>query len=489
MANEPISRRPPTDTIADNDLFLISQRQPNGTYVSKNAPGSLIGKSAYTVWVEYNTTEIQYLTTNTAEYIFQTSNINNIQTFITQNNLTENYNTWVLNKTYNNYQNLYSYIYSNPTYIQQYEEYVVNHNNETVINNMINFIEEINQKTEYITYVDNKNINVTQETYLTEIHGDTVYYSYITTHPGVEIEQYLTSLGLQNDFNLWVTKQLELLDNNKFVEELKGSNGVGSVANKYEDLYISASGVYVPEDPPLPNIATFRFGFLAVPQRLFIKMDQNHQMYAEDETTVVKVIGNFERLSAGGIKTPLENFEMSLSGGRITYNPSFAIDDTLIIDANILVKLEYSQTDMTKENTVSITLVAQKIRSFTSTVSGLKLQGLWKIHDSILGYYKEWYETEPSYIDHFEVAFNSDYNSNNPFGKAYLVSSQYNQQGSILSISNMSNTRRVLTLTPYPGDANPFSKGELLSDPLKLPANVILRQDGSLEMTLTAWED
>lgn len=488
MANEPISKRPQTETIANDDLFLISQKQPNGSYISKNAPGSLIGKSAYTVWVEYNTTEIQYLTTNTAEYIYQTSNITNVQTFITQTNLTENYNTWVLNKTYNNYENLYSYIYSNPTYIQQFEEYNIINNNETIVNNMINFIEEINQKTEYVTYVDNKNINVTEQTFLTEIHGDTVYNSYITTHPGVSTEQFLTNLGLQNDFNEWVIKQLQLLDNNKFIEELKGSNGVGSVANKYEDLYINASGVYIPADPPVSGISAVRFGILAAPQRLYIKMDQNHQMYVEDETTVVKVLGNFVKL-VGTSAIPFENFEMRLSNGKIVYNPTLNPEDTLLINANEVIKLEYSQSDMTKENTVSITLVAQKIRSFTSSVNGLKIQGLWKIHDSILGYYKEWNETEPSFIDNFEVAFNKDFNSNNPFGTSYAVSSQYSDQGTVLSINNMSNVRRILTLIPYPGDANPFTKGELLSDPNRLPANVVQKQDGSIEMTLTAWED
>lgn len=55
MTNEPISKKPRADTVADDDLLLISQKQKDGSYLSKSVEASKLKSSNDTVEPAYIT--------------------------------------------------------------------------------------------------------------------------------------------------------------------------------------------------------------------------------------------------------------------------------------------------------------------------------------------------------------------------------------------------------------------------------------------------
>ncbi|WP_336939385.1 hypothetical protein [Acinetobacter modestus] len=500
MANEAISQRPRIVNVNGEDLLPVSQKQFNGKFKTCAIPASeIMGKSAYYTWIEQNTTIEQYFNNTTIQNIIDQSTINNIQQIIEVTNLTNEYNTWVTNNTYNSYQNLSNYIFNNE-YNTEYKTYVTNNNTNNIINNMVNFIEYKNITNDYRTYVNNLGTDTSLSKFISTLNSLELYYGYLKTHPSTPIDQFLAFLNLQEQYNEWVQQKLLTLTEDDFIKDLKGFDGTGSVLNKFTEIWLCASGIYIAPQPVTPTPENpnpqqlempKEFGLIVIPERTFIKFDRIHRMKASNPDTVVLMKGKFKLKKENGQTTNLTEIELALVDDEIEYTPSFELTDLITIEAGTVISFEFAN-EPNHLDSVGVTFLARKVRSYSSSVNGLMLSGLWSAHDSVLGecqifdsQLRGYRKLETSYIESF---FKNNAKTT-PFNKVYAATVQRGENAiSIVNINNTSRIRRILTLKPE-SFANNQGKGTLLSDRSKLPVNVDVLPDGSIQMILEGWED
>lgn len=497
MANESISQRPRAASVSKEDLLLISQKQTTGKYVTKSAKAeSMMGKSAYITWVEQKTTINQFLEEVTAIYLQEHSNITNVSNFITVTNSQAHYNNWVTNNTTHHYGNITNYINNTSNLVEQYNTYISNNPITNITNNvqhMYSFLTSINHLNNYHQYIASLNIDTSQNTYLNYVSGDTIYNNYIQ---GTEIDLtgFIELFNLQDAYNQWVEDRLEDLDEREFIASLKGYDGTGSVLNKYTEVWVCASGAYIekPSDPngePVdPDEIQLRkqFGLITFPEPTFIRMDRTHQIYSSNPDTVVSLTGMFKVLKANGSIEIISELLISRENNKAKFEPALNLDDTILIETGTTVNMSFKNTPNNLD-TVSISLIARKVRSYSSSVNGLRIKGLWGINDSIFGDAVT-NSGGMEYAEQIEHLFSNIFNRNNPFFEAYSVVRQSSGFESIISINNISTVRRILTLVPFQGSIY-RPRGELVSDPLKLPANVNVLNNGNIEIILDGWED
>lgn len=238
MVNQTVSQRPKILTIKEEDLLLVSQKQPNNSYLTCSMEAKeIMGSSAYTIWLEEQTTLENYYLNNTSYEIYRITQLSE-QNFITKYNLQNEYNNYVENKTYNNYEylteyinqtnntvnlntyitnktietsHLISFLQSNQNYINNYKNYIVD-NFYNDIDALKAYLEYSNNLEAFKVYLENELINsYNLNTYLDFLSNsyDSLFTTYLINTYGNNIqiiENFITEKNLTYEYNNYVSQ-------------------------------------------------------------------------------------------------------------------------------------------------------------------------------------------------------------------------------------------------------------------------------------------
>lgn len=472
-------------------------------------------RSSYNAYVLTNSTVQDYI-----NFIDSTNNNVNYITYAVNNSTAQNYADFIENVIdYNqyitwlktsplifNYRDLNEFVTLN-NYTNQYNQFISNLNNTQVLKTdqtsvLYNFIKHINEVNEYKAFVNQKNITATIQEFLQQLKGDEFYESYLKDNT-VSLKQFTELLNLQEGYQNWVQEQLLLLKEDQFLQDLKGASGTGSVLNKYTEIWLSVSGMYIkpqtnPNNPPDPSQEKpLKFGMLVVPERTFIKFDRIHRMFSSQDNISISMKGLFKKLLPNGQFEEFSEFLISSTGTVASFEPKMYPEDVIILEAGSVVEFSFlEQPEPQDMTTVTLTIMARKVRSYSSSINALRLEGLWGFKDSILG--DAFVKTDSGqivkgYWNDFSLLFGDwDFyhatKNTRDFKKVYACTTQYADVGCIASFNNTSTVRRILTLTPY--QSLDFSmQGRFTGDKNKLPVNCVIKENGEIEIILEGWED
>jgi hypothetical protein len=206
----------------------------------------------------------------------------------------------------------------------------------------------------------------------------------------------------------------------------------------------------------------------------------------------------------GPFKKQLENnqfvsipeFLISSNNTVASFEPQMYPEDVVILEAGSVVQFSFLN-EPENMTTVALTIMARKVRSYSSSINALRLQGAWGFKDSIIGdatILKGNGEIVKGYwadIDHIFkdwAWFSNETKATRSFNDVYACTVQTADIEHIVSFNNTSKIRRVLTLTPFQS-LDSGRRGMFVGDKNKLPINCILKENGELEIILEGWED
>ena len=385
------------------------------TYVSNNDSGDVITnynnfidstdrRAFYNSYVTTNGTVQNYNdfidSTNRRliynEYVVDNSTTQNYADFINNVSNYNQYTTWLrASPLIYNYRDLNEFVTLN-NYTSQYNQFISNQNNTEILKTdetsiLYNFIKYINEVNEYKAFVDQKNITVTIQEFLQQLKGDEFYENYLKNNT-ISLEQFTELLNIQESYQNWVQEQLLLLKEDQFLKDLKGFSGTGSVLNKYTEVWLSASGIYVkpkpdPNNPSAPQEEKpLTFGMFVVPERTFIKFDRQHRMYSNVDNTTISMKGPFKKQLPDGQFQEISEFLISSNNTVALFEPEMLPEDVVVLEAGSVVEISFlEQPEPQDMTTAALTIMARKVRSYSSSINALRLQGAWGFKDSILG--------------------------------------------------------------------------------------------------------
>ncbi|WP_026470380.1 hypothetical protein [Alkanindiges illinoisensis] len=494
MANQSISQRPEATTLKDNDLIPISQKQPNGSYLTcKVTADKLKGASSYQQWFNQNTSENTYLTMQSIQQIQQVSNYNSISSFIAATNLNSTYNNWAQN----NLEVQLGYL-TDSDLLEQFNTFLQADSSRT-----------------FNDFLVNQNLSASFNSWLTANQSDlfasfaqntealAAYTSYLQTHAQATIQQFLSNIGAQDGFNNWLEARVDKLTEDAFNRMMEGKTSKPVPASKFEKFWISLCGIYQPSSPPAPS--DLLVNAIALPTDIFFDRNEKHQVSPIDEN-----IPNFMLTSStgfwirdaghyteDGIHTE-EPIELT-----VTPNGDFAPFNWLDAGQRLYVKagstLEVGWADTPAAMALkTVTLVAKKKVEVESDTAVVKLSGWFKIYDSVKGWVLMSTASGalPAILSLGDVAFFSDkflfqdsMLSNFFYNDFSAVATDYDpifyQHGTV-TIKNMSGIDRVLTLVPYNQGTTYISSVD--ENPNDLPSNIQIN-GGVIAINLTANQD
>lgn len=471
------------------------------TYVSNNDSGDAI--TNYNNFIDSTNRRAFY-----NEYVVDNSTVQDYDNFINLMDVFPQYETWLkASPIIYNYRDLNEFVTLN-NYTSQCNQFISNQNNTQILKTdetsiLYNFIKYINEVNEYKAFVDQKNIIITIQEFLQQLKGDEFYENYLKNNT-ISLQDFTELLNIQESYQNWVQEQLLLLKEDQFLQDLKGVSGTGSVLNKYTEIWLSISGIYVKPEPDLNNPPDpqeekpLKFGVFVVPERTFIKFDREHRMYSSVGDISISMRGPFKKQLPDGQFQEIPSYLVSSRGTVASFEPQMNPEDVVILEAGSVVQFSFlNEPEPENMTTVALTIMARKVRSYSSSVNALRLEGLWGFKDSILGdaspIKTEKGEVIKGYWRDFSLLFGDwdfpNYTKNTKlFKKVYACTTQYAGMGYIVSFNNTSTVRRILTLTPYQ-DVNHRDTGRFVGDKNKLPVNCILKENGELEIILEGWED
>ena len=442
------------------------------------------------------------------EYVVDNSTVQDYDAFINLMGVFLQYETWLkASPIIYNYRDLNEFVTLN-NYTNQYNQFISNQNNTQILKTdetsiLYNFIKHIDEVNEYKAFVDQKNITVTIQEFLQQLKGDEFYENYLKNNT-VSLEQFTELLNIQESYQNWVQEQLLLLKEDQFLQDLKGVSGTGSVLNKYTEVWLSISGVYVnpvvdPNNPPDPSQEKpLKFGVLVIPERTFIKFDRIHRMYSSKDNISISMKGPFKKQLPNGQFQEISEFLISSNNTVASFEPEMFPEDVVVLEAGSVVQFSFlEQPEPENMTTVALTIMARKVRSYSSSVNALRLKGSWGFKDSILGdatiikpnqEIVKGYWADIDYIFKDWAWYYNETKATRSFKDVYACTVQTADIEHIVSFNNTSKTRRILTLTPFQS-LDPSRHGMFVGDKNKLPVNCILKENGELEIILEGWED
>lgn len=501
MANEAISQRPVASTLKDDDLLLVSQKQTSGGYLTcKVTADNLKGSSAYEQWVEYNTSENTYLTMQSIYQIQQVSNYSTVNDFITATNLTDTYNSWVEN----DYEVQNNYLIEN-----NLEEEFNTYNSQIDNATFVGFIEANNLTSDYSSWL------VTNETKLQTLfmqvtNAIVAYNSYVTTNQNTTEREFLVAIGAEDGFNAWLEDRVVKLTEDAFNSMIVGKNAKSAVVSKYEKFWISICGVYqpAPVDPAAAPVPDSQFDTLinaiVLPTDIFFEQHQIHHAQKSSGAPSVAMVsstgfhirdvGNYNNEDSVHTDTSESVELIANDDGTIAPFSMLSAGQRLYVKTGSTLQFNWTVKPV-EETFVSLTLVVKKKMEADSDTAVVKLSGHFQIHDSINGWVKSAGGSR-SVLSINQFAFFSDgylfaddFLSNFFYTDFSAVATGYDPvffQNGTVTVKNMSNVGRVLTLVPYNLDAGFISSID--ENPNDLASNVEIR-NGALVLTLAANQD
>ena len=473
-------------------------------------------RDSYNTYVLANTTVQDYInfienTNNNVNYITYAVNNSTAQhyaDFIDNVSDYNQYTTWLkASPIIYNYRDLNEFVTLN-NYTSQYNQFISNQNNTQILKTdetslLYNFIKHINEVNEYKAFVDQKNIIITVQEFLQQLKGDEFYENYLKNNT-ISLQDFTELLNIQESYQNWVQEQLLLLKEDQFLQDLKGVSGTGSVLNKYTEIWLSVSGIYVkpeldPNNPPDPQEEKpLKFGLFVVPERTFIKFDREHRMYSNVDDISISMKGPFKKQLLDGQFQEIPSYVVSSRDTVASFEPQMYPEDVVILEAGSVVEFSFlNEPEPENMTTATLTIMARKVRSYSSSVNALRLQGFWGFKDSILGdatiikpnqEIVKGYWADIDYIFKDWAWYYNETKATRSFKDVYACTVQTAGIEHIVSFNNTSKTRRVLTLTPFQS-LDPSRLGMFVGDKNKLPVNCILKENGELEITLEGWED
>ena len=208
--------------------------------------------------------------------------------------------------------------------------------------------------------------------------------------------------------------------------------------------------------------------------------------------------GPFKKQLPDGQFQEISEFLIKSNNTVASFEPEMFPEDVVVLEAGSVVQFSFlEQPEPENMTTVALTIMARKVRSYSSSVNALRLKGSWGFKDSILGdatiittdqKIVKGYWAYIDYIFKDWAWYTDETKATRSFKDVYACTVQNADIEQIVSFNNTSKTRRILTLTPSQS-LDPSSSGMFVGDKNKLPVNCILKENGELEITLEGWED
>ena len=454
------------------------------------------GKSAFDLWVEDNSSALAYLKNKSIADLSQDSGATNLQTFITNNNLTSVYNSWVNNNVdvINNYLNENSLINEYHTYVEG-----------NTSNTFQTFLTNQNLISNHNTWLTTNKITLINQ-FMTENSAILVYEQYVTNNPSTTINQFITNIGVGDEFDAWAADRITKLTKELFAEYTKGKDAKTARQSQYEQFWISVTGSYIkPEEPAAgePPVEPMTeneklLSLVCLTSEIFFEQHQVHSFYNTSSKTVsisMTATNGFEVREVGHYNeqgVAVGNTALAIpSGLRISPLQMLSNGSRLYVPYPNVLKFSWT-TEPTDDVNASLTLCAKKRVEQDTDTAVIKMGGRFQIKDSIKGWVKGNGGSVVLNVDQFatfsDLALFEDDFFSNFFYEDYSIVAEgadgYSNSKFPVRIKNMSNVARSITFIPYRN--TPVGVGSF--DTANLPTNVRV-VNGNLVVTLAANQD
>ncbi len=451
------------------------------------------GKSAFDLWVADNSSALAYLKNKSIEDLSQDSGATNPQTFITNNNLTNLYNSWVNN----NIDVINNYLIEN-NLLNEYITYV----EDNTSNTFQTFLTNQNLISNYNTWLTTNKITLINQ-FMTENSAILVYEQYVINNPSTTINQFITNIGVADEFDAWAADRITKLTKELFAEYTKGKDAKTAIQTQYEQFWLSVTGSYIePEEHVDFTDNEKLIAVLTLPSEIFFEQHQLHSFFnstQEENSLVLGALNGFEIRKVGfygesGTPFPYDIFLDHLGESSNTEIAPFSMledGDRLYVPYPNVLFVAWDSTPH-EDTVLSITLCAKKKIERDTDTAVLKMGGRFQIKDSIKGWVKVGGMPAILGVEQFatfsdEILFADDFASQFFYEDFSVVAEGANGIFNTkfpVNIKNTSNVARTLTFVPYKN--NVLYQG--VFDSNNLPTNVKV-VNGNLVVTLAANQD
>lgn len=545
--NKSISELDAIDKVRQQDMLLISQKTGSG-YVSKRIDATgFRGESAYEQWKGEQTSPIKYLNdtllssvrdakdTTDANIINElhlneifkkwlATNNSTINQFLTQNNLTEEYQQYITaneNKTFNNFitENNHTDVFNNFVTVNQttlQQTFVNNttmgdvYNNYYQTNVVNQFLTQNNLTQQFLT--ENKTFN----DFITENNLTQTFNDYTTTNNityQTIAQQVINQYQLQTIYQQWVDNRVTYLTQNVYIQAMTPKAVRPVPVPQHEEFWIS---LFSNDVEPSAVGSELILQQIVLPEPIELDNNGGHCSYFA---------------STGEYLDRLPNLLMhGMFYKRDINNP----DDEIEVNSPILLRIEGSSSDV-RVNTISLplldnerlmcypavplrfewekapskpvvasmTFVAKKRRRIPSDSAVIKLSGWFKITDSLKGevlgssFMGDVYGQRNVHgVSSFGILSDELQHSTDPtsgffYNDYSVVATGYSGdlQNATVTIKNMSKQARTLTFTPVSWSGMGYDyKSSVDNTYFDLPSNARL-ENGSIIIDLSPSED